>query len=109
MRELEEIGWILGDAMLLASELVTDSVLHSGCPQDDPIEVDVTLEEDHLTIAVTDCAGAERHPLRDESAPSRMALALVRMLARRWGVEHRGRRRVWVELARPAAAPARSS
>ena len=31
LSRLDGLGWVIGDAMLVASELVNNAVVHSGC------------------------------------------------------------------------------
>ena len=48
------IGRRLDDLMLVASELVSNAVLHSGCASEDMIEVRVERIAEHLLISVRD-------------------------------------------------------
>jgi anti-sigma regulatory factor (Ser/Thr protein kinase) len=88
------------DALLIASELVTNAVLHSGCDASDEVEVVAESLPGGLRIEVSD-------PGRSGSAPSLkphtekpggIGLQIVDSLARRWGAERGGRMRVWAEL-----------
>ena len=45
---------LLDDLTLLASEVVTNAVQHSGCPQGDPLTVCTTVDNGVLRVEVTD-------------------------------------------------------
>jgi anti-sigma regulatory factor (Ser/Thr protein kinase) len=79
---------VLDNAQLLVSELVSNSVLHSGAPEGDQVVVRVHLWPDACRLEVEDqgCDGviAVRSP--DRAAGSGMGLKLVQMLSQRWGV-----------------------
>ncbi|TQM45361.1 SpoIIE family protein phosphatase [Pseudonocardia cypriaca] len=134
LRELEEPGDPLGKgaavdttavdtavdadlvdtAILLASELCENAVLHAGTE----FEVALTVTEADLTVAVTDRGPGplELHLAQPRQRYGRAAshgrgLALVQRLATTWGTRHEsdGRHTIWFSLAReerPAAAPA---
>jgi anti-sigma regulatory factor (Ser/Thr protein kinase) len=101
LRQLE-IGWILGDAMLVASELVTNAVIHSGCEPEEVIEVCLELNRDRLLISVRDpgSSGTGVRLREDDDAFGGMGLRVVEQLARRWSSERADGHRVWAELAR---------
>lgn len=95
---------MLDDAQLLVSELVTNSVRHSGASPGDGVVVRVELTPSMLRVEVEDpgrggvigpgAAGGERG--------GGFGLNLVQALSERWGVEHVavGGTRVWAQLAR---------
>jgi len=92
----------LGDVRLLVSELVTNSVRHSGRGADGEIGLEVTLEPDSLRVEVADPgAGFEPRPrARNQSQGSGWGLFLVDRLTDRWGVAADGGTRVWFEIDR---------
>lgn len=93
---------LLGDMHLLVTELVTNSVRHSGAAPDQPVQVEVSVDGDRVFVAVEDAGeGFEPSP-RSASSPrdSGWGLHLVERLSCRWGVRRNGRTRVWLELAR---------
>jgi anti-sigma regulatory factor (Ser/Thr protein kinase) len=99
MRELDVPPRVQTDAILLLSEVVTNSVRHAGLGDGDAI--DVVLEAgDVLRIEVRDGgAGFERaEPEPDPARPSGWGLYLVEQLADRWGVEPGPPTTVWFEL-----------
>ncbi len=102
-------------AVLLASELAENAVLHAGTE----FEVDLEVDESVLTVTVTDRGSGplEAHLSEPRHRYGRAAshgrgLSLVARLATAWGTRHDadGRHAVWFTLAStptpPAAAPA---
>jgi anti-sigma regulatory factor (Ser/Thr protein kinase) len=89
-------------AVLLASELVTNSVRHSGfVVQGRLVTVTVVTRGEGVRIEVTDCGGAGVPVLGPAAceAEGGRGLRLVEALARRWGYERGGGRTVtWFEL-----------
>jgi anti-sigma regulatory factor (Ser/Thr protein kinase) len=103
--ETEGLGWVLGDAMLVASELVTNAVLHSGCSAAELLEVKAVLASERLVISVQDPgrSGKAAEPMpADDLRPNGWGLRIVEQLASRWGSERRGGYRVWAELPLPS-------
>ena len=98
-------GWVLGDAMLVASELVSNAVRHSGSAEDQIVSVDVRRAADRLEISVSDPGeSGGRAELSDRPMESGgLGLKVVDQLSARWGSERRGGGyRVWAELPLPA-------
>lgn len=90
------------DAALVASELVTNSVIHADVGIHETILLELTTLGDHLRIAVTD-PGCELEPRLlpvDQAAISGFGLRLVDELASAWGIAHdsAGATRVWCDL-----------
>jgi anti-sigma regulatory factor (Ser/Thr protein kinase) len=96
--------WALGDAMLVASELVTNAVRHSGCGEHHQIHVRLDLREaEHLVIDVRDPGfTSEKAELRDGSIRGGFGLQLVDQLSVAWGSDRRDDYRVWADVALPA-------
>ncbi len=99
---LQELGWVAGDAMLVASELVNNAVMHSGGTPADVIEVGVYHCPDGILISVSDPG---RSGKTAEAWPDHLktlgglGLVVVDALAERWGSERREEGyRVWAEL-----------
>jgi anti-sigma regulatory factor (Ser/Thr protein kinase) len=93
----------LRDAQLLASELVTNAVLHSAQPEAG-ITVSVHATPAVMRVEIID-AGAGFDPTR-LTAPSTergggWGLAIVSALAHRWGVDDADASTVWFEIDRP--------
>jgi anti-sigma regulatory factor (Ser/Thr protein kinase) len=97
-----DVGWLAGDAMLVASELVTNAVIHSGCTPSDRLEVGIQVDRDHLLISVRDpgSSGRAARLREDDDAFGGMGLRVVEQLARHWSSERGDGHRVWAELAR---------
>jgi anti-sigma regulatory factor (Ser/Thr protein kinase) len=90
------------DAVLIVSELVTNSVLHAHVGVDQALWLELTTFGDHLRIAVTD-PGSPLEPRilpSDPAAPGGLGLRLVDRLSSAWGVEHgaAGTTRVWCDV-----------
>ena len=86
------------DARLVASELVTNAVVHSDCGSDDTIEVLARLSPGRLTIAVDDRGLSARTPRSPSPDDDAMGLRIVGEIARRWGTERSDGLLVWAEL-----------
>ena len=95
-------SFVLDDAKLLVSELVTNSLRHSGAPEGDDVVVRVHLWRDKCRLEVQDHGRAGVIALRppDSAAGSGMGLNLVQMLSQCWGVIRPpdGPTRVWAQL-----------
>ncbi len=93
---------MLADAQLLTSELVTNSVRHSGVPAGDELILRLRMWRDHCRIEVEDAGHdgviAPREP--DPMACSGMGLNLVQALSERWGLVRAvaGPTRVWAQV-----------
>jgi anti-sigma regulatory factor (Ser/Thr protein kinase) len=92
------IDGVKDDARLLASELVTNAVVHSAGGSDDTIEVFARLGRDRLTIAVHDPGFSDRTPQSPSRDDDGMGLRIVEEIARRWGTERPDGLLVWAEL-----------
>jgi anti-sigma regulatory factor (Ser/Thr protein kinase) len=101
----EGIGWRLGDAILVASELVTNALRHSGCTDAQFIHVQVRKARNRLLISVVDPGHSglqARAAFPADVGAGGVGLWVVEQLSRRWGTERDGGYRVWAEL--PLAA-----
>jgi anti-sigma regulatory factor (Ser/Thr protein kinase) len=99
--ELESLGWVLGDVMLVASELVSNAVVHSGCVDQHLLKVRVWLDDRHLRISVMDpgVSGQEAQIGELRGSPGGWGLRLVDQLASQWGSERGDGYRVWAEMS----------
>ena len=97
---------LLDDALLLVSELVTNSVRHSGAPAGECVVVRVEFRPGMLRLEVEDPGrGGEIAPRDgDTQRGGGFGLTLVQALSERWGVERvaRGGTRIWAQLPRAA-------
>jgi anti-sigma regulatory factor (Ser/Thr protein kinase) len=96
------------DALLLVSELVTNSVRHSGATSDDELVLRIHVSPTAVRIELEDPGngamfGAAAPDLKRGGG---FGLNLVHALCGRWGVQRGsiGVTRVWAELALPGAA-----
>jgi anti-sigma regulatory factor (Ser/Thr protein kinase) len=107
LRGLHGVGWTVGDAMLVASELVSNAVVHSGACPEDLLTVHVKLGAGRLLISVRDpgISGLVAKPRPEDDQFGGLGLRLVEQLSERWGAERRRGQRVWAELALPAQEP----
>ena len=93
---------VLADAELVVSELVTNSVCHSGASAGEAAMLRVELTRTTVLLEVADSGRdgliAPRHS--DVEAGHGFGLGLVQTLSRRWGVERVANTgtRVWAEL-----------
>jgi len=92
LRELR-LGEHAADAVLLASELVTNAVEHAGLAPDERIELAATCDGERTRVEV-------RHRGRGFSpdVPPGLGLRLLDRITERWGVERNGVTCVWFEL-----------
>jgi serine/threonine-protein kinase RsbW len=91
------------EAILLASELVTNSVRHAALEEDETIALSAEIRGDLLRIEVTD-RGRGFLP-RFGSDNDNWGLRLAEQLSDRWGITRaQGRTTVWLEkgVATPA-------
>ena len=90
---------VLRDVELLVSELVTNSVRHSGSPE--PIHLRAWLRSGGLKVEIAD--GGSSFEARSggaaHDAEGGRGLMILEALAERWGVSHDVRSRVWFEIA----------
>ena len=101
--KLDSLGRVLGDLLLIASELVTNAVLYSGCSNEDVISVRLDRAGDHVLLSVSDPGMSGRSAAvaatDRRSYGGGFGLWLVERLARRWGTDRAKGYRVWAEVA----------
>jgi anti-sigma regulatory factor (Ser/Thr protein kinase) len=100
-----DLGWRAGDATLVVSELVTNSVLHSDAAAETPIELMVEFSDRGLRVEVCDHGSAVSQE-SVQAGPSAtgaggLGLPIVGVLADAWGVEGNGKTCVWARFERP--------
>lgn len=104
---LEQLGWIVGDAMLVASELITNIVVRTGIDARRRVTVQLTETADALTVSARDPGGSRLPAVPGDDTPATefgLGLLVVDALARQWGTDHDDGYRVWAELAKHRAA-----
>ena len=92
------------DVVLLAGELVANSVVHANGDASRRIVVELVVGPDVIHVAVTDEGSPSVPTVRPRSASleSGRGLLLVEHLSDRWGITREGSRRtrVWFEMLR---------
>lgn len=102
LERVDVIGPIRDDALLVASELATNALRCAQSEGGGELELVAELVPDGVRIAIGDAA--EPDP-KDGPRPAsevehdRIALAIVRAIARRWGAERLDGQRSWAVLA----------
>ncbi|MGA9856364.1 MAG: ATP-binding protein [Solirubrobacteraceae bacterium] len=93
---------LAGDVALVAGELVTNAVLHSGGSSQDMVEVTVFVEPGRVRVSVHDPgrSGQSAQPRHfADDAIGGWGLQIVDRIALRWGAERSEGYRVWAEMA----------
>jgi anti-sigma regulatory factor (Ser/Thr protein kinase) len=102
---------VVDTALLLVSELVTNSVRHSGVPEGEDVVVRVDVWPDVCRVEVEDPGrdGVIAQQPQDLLKGGTMGLHLVDTLSERWGVVRAagGPTRVWAQLPRAGALTSR--
>jgi anti-sigma regulatory factor (Ser/Thr protein kinase) len=110
LSELPELERVEGDAMLVATELVSNAVRHSLATADDRLDVRVHRCSERLRISVRD-PGISRRTARMVDQPGAcggLGLVVVDQIARSWGSRrHSHGYEVWAELRLPLSAVSR--
>ena len=98
------------DLRLLVSELVANSVEHSGAQKDQLIGLDVYAIEERVRVEVSDPGPGFDLPHSPTQQPWEAeygrGLLIVDSVADSWGVSHGERSAAWFELAVPGLVPA---
>jgi anti-sigma regulatory factor (Ser/Thr protein kinase) len=101
LSQLDELGWILGDVMLVASELVNNAVVHSGCKPGDDLQVRASQSAGRLTVSVRDpgLSGSRAAPPPSTDVQvGGWGLQVIDALCERWGEERDDGYRVWAQM-----------
>ncbi len=106
--DLDSLGWVLGDVMLVASELVTNAVLHSGCVDHQVLTVRGCVGDGQIRISVWDpglsggsaqLGGGDRGNDGDsDGRTGGWGLRIVDQLAAEWGSERGEGYLVWADM-----------
>jgi anti-sigma regulatory factor (Ser/Thr protein kinase) len=99
---LRDTGSESDDVLLVASELVTNAVVHSGCEPGHRINVEVSEQSQRVLISVHDPGLSDLRAVprpASASAVGGWGLRLVAQLSERWGADRPKGYRVWAEVA----------
>ena len=88
----------LQDAVLLVSELVANSVVHSGAAAGAPIIISAGSAHGLIWFEVADTGRAGSVARRASKGDGGMGLNLVDVVASQWGVSYGAGTKVWFEL-----------
>jgi anti-sigma regulatory factor (Ser/Thr protein kinase) len=102
---IPELNGCCQDALLVASELVTNAVQHSHCPEGGLLTVWLDCQENHVQITVVDpgLSGEEAQITDRPLGAGGLGRKVVQELAASWGAERqRDGYRVWADV--PLAA-----
>lgn len=89
---------LLDDIEVMASEAVTNSVIHSGRPDGDPISVSANVTDGVLRVEIGDRGrGVANLSARSFDPPS--GLGYLDILSDSWSSRRNGTFRVWFEIA----------
>jgi anti-sigma regulatory factor (Ser/Thr protein kinase) len=100
LRHVARASWHSDDIVLVASELTTNAVLHSGCAETHKLEFQAAIGPDSVLVSVRDPGFSEQSASQRRSGGG-WGLRIVDQLAARWGAERGDGYRVWAELALP--------
>lgn len=98
------LGPELETIQLLATELVTNAVRHSGATENEPIRLTTEMAGGCVRVTVTDPGPAfspdpyNEDPMREDGR----GLFLVEQVSSRWGIQRHSGNEVWFELEVPA-------
>jgi anti-sigma regulatory factor (Ser/Thr protein kinase) len=109
LEEADGVGPMMGDVMLVASELVTNAVRHSGCTPLQTVRVDAGLGAQRVRISICDpgASGRSAQTRRPgDLGDGGMGLMIVDQLADSWGTERGPGYCVWAEMSLTEAIPA---
>jgi anti-sigma regulatory factor (Ser/Thr protein kinase) len=97
---------LMDDAVLLVSEIVSNSVRHAELDESDAIEVRIRGSSSMLHVDVIDRGpGFDPEQIRPPQIDGGWGLRLLDRMATRWGVERSDVTRVWFELASVSPPP----
>ena len=93
---------VRSDALIVLSELVTNSVRHARAPAGAPVTVTAELTDRVLRLEVADAGHDRRFARRrpDLERGGGFGLQLVERLSQRWGIAEAEGTVVWCEFAR---------
>jgi anti-sigma regulatory factor (Ser/Thr protein kinase) len=102
LAEISGMNGCLGDILLIASELVTNAVVHSHCPEDSELNVTLTSSDGSLVLCVEDpgdSGGVARVVENRPLGAGGLGLRIVEELSSSWGQEGGESYRVWATVS----------
>lgn len=111
LSHIDGLGWVLGDVMLVASELVNNAVTHSGAMPHHDLQVQASRDEELLTISVRDpgLSGSHASPAPPTGVQvGGWGLRIVDALCECWGEERDDGYLVWAQISLGGGRPAAS-
>jgi anti-sigma regulatory factor (Ser/Thr protein kinase) len=87
------------DALVLVSELVTNSVRHAGQPDGAPVHVSAASVDGVVRVEVRDQGHGPVRPRAPDRRTGGFGLYLVEQIAARWGIDYDDGTRVWFEIS----------
>ena len=92
---------LAADAILIASEFATNSVLHSASRDGGEFTLRAEVHQDHLRIEVEDAGGLWHGVPRDDSRPHGFDVVTAIVGPQNWGVDGgNGGRTAWARLGK---------
>jgi anti-sigma regulatory factor (Ser/Thr protein kinase) len=107
LAEMDRIREVVIDVMLVASELVTNAVVHSGCRHEQELAVRAYVDGDRMRISVHDPGLSDlvaRQRVAGADGTGGWGLQIVDRLAARWGSERDDGYQVWAEVPLPPSS-----
>jgi anti-sigma regulatory factor (Ser/Thr protein kinase) len=92
---------LVGDVLLLATEVLTNSIRHADCGGRECVNLEVSVSSQSIVVRVTDPGSGDMFgPLPAAPTDTRgRGLMLVDELADRWGIDRSHATSVWFELS----------
>ncbi|HTU94613.1 MAG TPA: ATP-binding protein [Solirubrobacteraceae bacterium] len=102
LSHIDGLGWVLGDVMLVASELVNNAITHSGAMPHHDLQVRASRHDELLTISVRDPGLSGSHATPSPASDFQVGgwgLQIVDALCERWGEERDDGYLVWAQIS----------
>ncbi len=94
----------LDDLRIMVSELVTNSVVHSGLKGGEPISLLVKVLPERVRVEVADSGRRFLDISKRRRKHHGRGLMIIDRLADRWGTERGRQTKVWAEIPLPSTA-----
>jgi anti-sigma regulatory factor (Ser/Thr protein kinase) len=98
---LRSLAAVIDDLTLIASELVTNAVLYSGCDEHDEIELRLDRTNQDILVSVLDpkrSGKSAKLAIDEQRSVGGMGLLVVERLASRWGRDQSRGYRLWARV-----------